>query len=153
MKKLFFASILAMLLASSVFAQSNTLDQHNWTIALQDSFVIVGAVADTSAIFRTGYFSHAAIWAEYDSVAASDSGHGHIILEGSMFNDSTAKYWQAAAYDTSICSTAVASLPAVHFEDYSATLTDMPYARLRTVATTGNNDSTRFVIRVFLREN
>jgi len=152
MKKIFLISIFAVLmLTGSAFSQT-ALDQHNWTIAVSDSFVLVGAEADTSVIFMTGKYAHAAVWVQYDSVAASDSGHCHVILEGSWSSASTAAYWQAAAYDTLICSTAVASLPAVGFEDFSATLCDLPYARIRTVATTETNDSTRVVIRVYLRE-
>jgi len=155
MKKILFASILALLmLTSSLSAQSLvTLDQHNYRIAYTDSFHIIGAVVDTTVPFLTGLFSHASIWCEVDSIADSDSASIHVILEGAMTSDTTAKWWQAAAYDTLICSTAVASLPAVYFEDFSATLTDMPWARLRMVCTTGANDSARVLIRVYLREN
>lgn len=154
MKKTLFASILVMLmLTGSVFAQSHTLDQHNWRLAVQDSVVLVGGKADTTVPFLTGSFAHAALWAEIDSVAASDSGHAHLIIEGSMFADTAARWWQSAAYDTLICSTAVASLAAVFFEDFSSTLCDMPYARIRSVATSGANDSTRVVLKVWLREN
>ena len=156
MKKILFASILAMLmLTGSAFSQGKaiTLDQHNYRIAYEDSFHIIGAIVDTTIPFLTGKFSHAAIWCQIDSIADSDSSSVHVILEGAMTSDTTAKWWSAAAYDTLVCSTAVASLPATFFEDFSATLTDMPWARLRMACTNGANDSSRVIIRVYLREN
>ena len=149
MKRLFLAALMLVLLTGFAFAQSIALDQNNWNIALADSFVIVGAVAETSSVILTGFYGTIAIWAEYDSVAASDSGHGHIIIDISPVSDTAARFWYQGL-DTLVCSTAVASLPKLIYE--SSQTIDMPYMRLRTVATTGTNDSTRFVIKVFRRE-
>jgi len=152
MKKIFafaIAFLMLVFLTGTVQAQVS-LDQHNWSI-WDDSVELVGAKVDTSAIIPVGKYAHFAIWAEYDSMAASDSGHCHIIWDVSAISDTAYRFWWQAM-DTLICSTAVANLPAMKTEDISSTIGDMPYARFRTVATMGTNDSVRVVIKLFMRE-
>lgn len=148
MKKLFLIALMLVLLTGFAFAQSPTLDQNNWNM-VSDSIELVGGTADTGDVINVGYFGQVSIWAEYDSMAAADSGNAHIIIDLSPVADTAVRFWYQAI-DTVICSTAVASLPANIYESF-ATM-DLPYMRLRTVATNGSNDSVRVVIKVFRRE-
>lgn len=150
MKKLFLSALMLVLLTGFAFGQSPTLDQHNHNI-WADSFHVLGAAVDTSSIISVANFAAFSIWAEHDSIGGCDSSSVHIIWDISPVNDTSARFWYQAL-DTLICSTAVASLPYITFEDISGTIGDTRYARFRTVCTNTSDDSSRVVIKLFRRE-